>query len=376
MTAPLRDRFPILAEKTYLCSHSLGAVPASAREALIEYYDAWATLGIGAWDGPWWASVREFSAAIEGLLHAAPETVVPMQNVTRGMAAVASCLDYSGARNRIVMTALEFTTSYPFWRGQQALGAEVVVVPSDDGITVDTQRLIEAIDERTLLIPTSHVYFRSGAVQDLATVTRAAHAHGAWVLGDGYQAAGTLDVNLTALNVDFYVGGCHKWLCGGPGAGFLYVRPDLIPNLRPRMTGWFGLKDPFAYEPGTARPEPGAGISRFLGGTPNVPALYAAREGLKCVAEVGIAAIRARSRLLTWQVVEQALMRGFTVRTPLDPDVRSGMVCLDFDGAQAASERLVEAGIIVDWRPECGIRVSPHFYNEADEIDRFFEALS
>jgi kynureninase len=364
-----------LSQKTYLASHSLGAVPEATATALAEYYQQWATEGILAWDGPWWEAVRNFGASIEGILHAAEETVVPMQNVTRAMAAVASCFDFSGPRKRIVLTALEFTTSYPFWRSCERMGAEVVVVPSDDGVSVPTERVIAAIDERTLLAPLSHVYFRSGAVQDLGAICAAAHQKGAMVLGDGYQAVGTLPVDVTALDIDFYVGGCHKWLCGGAGAGYLYVRPDHIRSLRPRLTGWFGLQNPFEYEPGTALPEPADGILRFLGGTPNVPGLYAAREGLAMIAEAGVQPIRQVSRSLTAWIIEQCDAMGLTIRTPRDAAQRSGMVCLDFSGAEAVSEQLISEGIIVDWRPDCGIRLSPHFYNTVEDLREFFDAL-
>ncbi|MFT7622336.1 MAG: kynureninase [Myxococcota bacterium] len=367
MTGLRRDEFPILHTSTYLCSHSLGAVPASAAEALATYHHEWATLGIRAWDGPWWAAVGAFGDSVAAIIGGAPGSVVPMQNVTRGMAAVASCFDYRGERNRVVMTDREFTTSYPFWRGQEELGAQVVVVPPEE--------LLDAIDERTLLVPTSHVYFRSGEIADLAAVVKRAHEQGAYCLGDGYQAAGTVDFDVAAMDIDFYVGGSHKWLCGGPGAGFLYVKPGLAETLRPRLTGWFGLKNPFAYELGTDRPAPADGVMRFLGGTPNVPGLYAAREGIRIVSEVGLPAIRVAQRVLSERIVAGARERGFEVKTPLDPERRSGMVCLDFSGAEAATEVLVGRGIIVDYRPDCGLRVSPHFYNDVGDVEVFFEGL-
>jgi kynureninase len=373
--AKWRSHFPILETCTYLASHSLGAVPRATAESLAEYYELWATRGILAWDGPWWHSVSEFSGLIATILNAPHGAVVPMQNATRAMAAVASCLDYSGSRNRIVMTDLEFTTSYPFWRAQERLGAQVVIVKSTDGMTVDLNQFIEAIDDRTAIVPTSHVYFRSGAIQDLKAISIAAHKHGAYVLGDGYQTVGTVPVDVLDLDVDFYVGGSHKWLCGGPGAGYLYVRSDLHEQLRPRLTGWFGLQNPFAYEPGSAEPLPADGINRFLGGTPNVPALYAAREGLKIVADIGVNAIREVSQALTAGIIERADSRGLTIRTPRSPDVRSGMVCIDFAEAEQVAEALVHAKIVVDWRPGCGIRLSPHFYNVQSDLDQFFSAL-
>lgn len=371
----MRQHFPILERGTYLASHSLGAVPRATEEALREYYRLWAERGILAWDGPWWAAVEEFSNRIERLLKAAPGTVVPFPNATRGMAAVASALDFSGPRNKVVMTDLEFTTAYPFWRNQEHHGARIVVISSADGVSVPVERLIEALDQETLLLFTSHVYFRSGAVQDLAALARAAAGVGAYSMGDGYQAAGTIEVDLAALGVDFYVGGCHKWLCGGPGAGYLYCRPDRIQSLRPRLTGWFGLQEPFEYEPGHGVGKVHDGVYRFLDGTPNVPGLYAAREGLKLVEEVGLANIRSHSLRLTDWIVEQADRLGFTVRTPRDHAQRGGMICLDFPGSRQACDALVAAGVTVDWRPDCGLRVSPHFYNDESDLERFFELL-
>jgi len=306
----LREQFPILSRKTYLASHTLGAVPAATEQSMQRYYQVWAEQGIDAWDGPWWQSVTDFCETLEAIIGAAAGSVVPLQNATRGMAAVASCFTWESPRNRIVMTDLEFITSYPFWRGLESVGAELVLVESEDGgITVPTEKLIAAIDERTLLVPTSHVYFRSGAVQDLAAVTRAAHAVGALVLGDGYQAVGTVPVDVAALEIDFYVGGSHKWLCGGAGAGYLYVRPELIGQLRPRLTGWFGLANPFDYEPGTGGGTPHETAWRFLGGTPNVPALYSAIEGLKLVRQVGLAQISEISGRLTNRIIVARLGR-------------------------------------------------------------------
>lgn len=373
--AHLREHFPILARRTYLANHSMGAVPRAALDALSEYYDTWSTGGIHAWDGPWWERVEGFNAEIEGLLGAPPGTVVPLQNATRGMAAVASALEVTPERPRIVMTDLEFTTSYPFWRGLESAGAELVLVRSEDGITVPVERLVEALDERTLLVPTCHVYFRSGAVQDLATLTKAAHEVGALVLGDGYQAAGTVPFDVSALGVDFYVGGSHKWLCGGPGAGFLYVREDLVGDLRPRLTGWFGLKDPFAYAPDTGPGEPAPGARRFLAGTPNIPALYAARAGLEMITEVGVSAIKAWQDTLGRRVIEEATDRGFALGSPEEPSRRSGMVCLRRNDAEALTSRLEAEGISVDFRPDCGMRVAPHFYNDESDVDRLFEAI-
>ncbi len=376
-----RERFPILERKTYLASHSLGAVPRSTEESLRRYYREWAEEGILAWDEGWWKIIATFSDRIADTLHAPHGTTVPMENVTRGFAAIASAINWDGktatgkSRNKIVLTSLEFITSYPFWQGwAEMTGARIVQVESDDGITVPVEKILAAIDEETLIVPTSHVYFRSGAVQNLEAITKRAHAVGAYVLGDGYQAAGIVPLNLKTLGIDFYVGGSHKWLCGGPGAGFLYVREDLIPNLRPRFSGWFGIANPFEYDP-TTKFRPADGIMRFMAGTPSISALYAAIEGVSTVAELGVEKIRDHSMTLTRLLIEEADARKFRVKTPRDPHARSGMVCVDFSAAKGATEFLVREGVIVDYRPSCGIRVSPHFYNGRDDLERFWTTL-
>lgn len=371
----LREHFPLLASRTYLCSHSLGAVPTAARQALEQYWREWAELGIAAWDGPWWQTLLDWCADLEALLGAAPGTVAPFPNATAALAAVVSCFLPQGRRRRVVLTDLEFTTAYPFWRAHQELGFELTVVNSPDGVTVPLEHLVQALDETVLMVFTSHVYFRSGAAVDLAGLTRAAHQVGALVVGDGYQAVGTLPVDVTRLEVDFYLGGCHKWLCGGPGAGWLYVRPQLLPDLRPRLRGWFGLREPFRYSPGSEAGELHPGAWRLLGGTPNVPGLYASREGLRLVRRLGLPAIRAHSQELAEALIAGADARGLRVRTPRRAQERSGMICLDFPRSQEACEALAESGVMVDWRPDCGLRVSAHFYNSRSDVERFFAEL-
>lgn len=371
-----RKEFPIVSKKTYLASHSLGAVPRQTAQSLKTYYEEWAALGIEAWDGPWWQAVLDFGADLEAILHAPPGTVVPLPNATRAMAAVASSLDYRGRRNRILMTDLEFTTFYPFWQRQKALGAEIVVVRSGGGLGVPVRDLVAAIDDRTLLVATCHAYFRSAALQDLGALVKAAHERGAYVLGDGYQVVGTVPVDVAKLGIDFYVGGSHKWLCGGAGAGYLYVRKELQAQLEPRLTGWFGLAEPFAYTPGTSEGAMHSGVLRLLDGTPNVPGLYAAREGIRIVRKVGVEAIRKVSKQLTERLIRGAEAADLTLKSPRRFEERSGMVCLDFAGAQGAVEELGRQGIIVDWRPDCGVRVSPHFYNDEADVDRFLDALA
>lgn len=367
-----RDQFPILQHKNYLASHSLGAMPAATAGQLQHYADLWASQGILAWDGEWWEIVGEFGQRLERILNAPSQTIVPCLNVTLGFATIASCLRYTPQRNRVVFCDLEFTTTRPFWLGQQAYGAEIVVVASPDGISVPVEMLEEAIDERTALVVSSHAYFRSGALQDVQRLQRRARQMGALMVVDAYQSAGCVPLDLTAWDLDFLVAGCHKWLCGGPGGGFLYVRPQLIPQLEPGLVGWISLAEPFAYEKNHSL-HPGQ--LRFLNGTPNVLGLFAARQGLDWVEKLGLPAIRSHSQQLTDWLLEQLLERGLSVKTPADPERRNGMLCVDFEGAKACQALLQQQGIIVDYRPDCGIRISPHFYNQRSDLEAFLQAF-
>jgi kynureninase len=375
-----RERFPILADKSYLASHSLGAVMEATGEALQRYYLDWARLGIEAWDGPFWQSVTEFQKLLGGLLGWPADSVCPLQNATRAMAALASSFDYRGERRRILLSELEFTTSFPFWKAQEEIGAEVHIVPSPDGRSIPLDSFEAELDERTLLVVCSHAYFRSGNLcPDLQAFSSAVHRVGGRLLLDVYQTLGALPVDAAACGVDAVVGGCHKWLCGGPGAGFLALAPDYWPSLRPRLTGWFGLNDPFAYEKSLSRGLPHESALRFLAGTPNIPALYACRPALRLISEIGPEAIRLVSTSLTEHLRERLQERGFDVLSPADPAHRNGMLCVAPPRGRSGPEvvaALGVQGIMVDYRPDCGLRVSPHFYNTVDDLDRFVEALS
>jgi kynureninase len=290
------------------------------------------------------------------------------QNVSVCQALVLSCFDLSGPRNGIVYEDLNFPSVMYVYEAHRALGARIVTVPSDDGVTVPLERYLAAIDERTLLVPLSHVIFKSGYVQDVPAIVKRAHEVGAYVVADLYQSAGTVPVDVTAWDVDFATGGSVKWLCGGPGAGYLYVAPRLRERLRPRVTGWMAHAHPFAFETGAIDYAPDA--RRFLHGSPAIPALYAARAGQEIVNRIGVGAIRAKSRRQVQRLMDLAAERGLPTHTPADPERRGGMVILDVPHGAAVARELVRREIIVDHRPGAGIRYSPHFYTTDDEVER------
>jgi kynureninase len=376
----LREHFPILQSKTYLASHSMGAVPAQTAEALAQYFHDWASLGIEAWEGPFWQAVTDFQDSLGGLLGWPPGSVCPLQNATRAMAALASGFSYRGERRRILLGELEFTTAFPFWLAQQELGAEVVVIGSPDGRTLPLEAFQAELDERTLLVVCSHAFFRSGQLcPHPRELSAAVHAVGGRLLLDAYQTLGAVPLKAAEWGVDAVVGGCHKWLCGGPGAGYLAIAPDYWPELRPRLAGWFGLKAPFSYQRDLGRGDPAESALRFLGGTPNVPALYACRPALRLIAELGIDRIRQTSIAMTEMLRGLLEQRGLEVLSPGDPSRRNGMLCLSPPAGAGGEEVVAELsrqGILVDYRPDCGIRVSPHFYSNADDLERFVGALA
>jgi kynureninase len=362
-----RKEFPILDKTVYMISHSLGAMPRRTRENLLEYAEVWATRGIRAWEEGWWEMPVDIGDLIGRIIGAGPGEVVMHPNVSTCLAIVLSCLEWSGERNRVVSESLNFPSNFYNLYGLERLGAQVLTVASDDGIEVPLERLLAAIDERTRLVCVSHVIFRSSFVQDLAAITARAHAAGALVLADIYQSAGTVPVNVRELGVDFATGGSVKWLCGGPGAGYLYVRRDRWPELEPRFTGWMAHKRPFAFEPGPIDYADDA--FRFLNGTPNIPGLYAARAGYEIVAEVGVEHIRAKSVRQTQRLIELAEEAGFRVNCPKDASRRGGTVAIDVPDGLEVTRELTRREVLADYRPGAGIRVAPHFYTKDEELE-------
>jgi kynureninase len=354
-----RNRFPILAETTYLISHSLGPMPLEARARLDDYAEMWMKRGIRAWGEGWWETPMTVGDQIARLIGAPPDSTVMHQNVTVASAVVLSCFPFTGERRRIVYGEGEFPSVRYLHQAQAGRGVEVVVVPGEE-------ELVETIDERTQLVLLSHVLFKTGRIQDVRPVVARAHEVGAHVLLDAYQSVGAVPLDVAELGVDFATGGSVKWLCGGPGAGWLYVRPDLTERLEPTLVGWQAHADPFAFEP-TIRYATGA--ARFLTGTPNVPALYAATAGYDIVEEVGVARIRERSLQLTGYLIGLLDEAGLELVSPREPEQRGGTVVVRVPEAAVAHSELQRRGILCDFRPDVGIRLGPHFFTTEDELD-------
>ena len=369
-----RSEFPILDRCTYLVRHSLGAMPRAVYDAMKAYADLWATRGVRSWEERWWMLASEVGDEIGALMNAPNGSVSTHQNVTTCQQVVASCFDFSGKRNKIVYTDLNFPSVMYFWKAQQSNGARIHMVKTDDGIHVPTDRLLEAIDETTLLVPISHVMFRSSYINDAKAIIEKAHKVGALVVLDTFQSLGIVPVDVVDLGVDFACGGVLKWLCGGPGVAYLYVRPDLAKNLEPRFTGWFAHENSFAFEVGPTRYTDTA--YRFMNGTTHIPALEAARPGLKILTEVGVQRIREKSQHQTARLIALSDKYGWRVNTPRDPASRGGTVSIDMPNSQEVSRELLKREIVVDWRPKAGVRFGPHFYNSDEEIDLAMEAVT
>jgi kynureninase len=363
-----RAEFPILERTTYMISNSLGAMPRGVYNSAREYCDIWATRGLRAWEEKWWMMAQEVGDAIGVLMNAEPGSVSPHLNVTSCQAVIASCFDFSGKRNKIVYSDMNFPSIMYFWEGQRSRGARVDMVRTDDGVHVPTERLIDAIDEETLLVPISHVVFRSSYIKDVKAIVEKAHRVGALVVLDCFQSLGNVPVDVQALNVDFAVGGVLKWLCGGAGTSYLYVRPDLGKKLQPGFTGWFAHEHPFEFEIGQSKY--GESPFRFMQGTTNVPGFYTAMPGLKIIREAGVARIREKSTKMTSRLIELADQRGWRVNAPRNPEQRGGTVAIDMPNAKEVCAELLRRDVLVDYRPRAGVRFSPHFYNTMEEIDR------
>ena len=373
-----RDRFPILSKTKYLVSHSLGAMPEATRDALVEYADLWASRGVRAWGDRWWMMSIEVGDIIAPLIGAPPGSVVMLPNVTTAEAVVLSSFEYNAPRNRVVIVDGEFpSVRYIYDRLARRLGAEIVTVPHDaSGLGFDLDRLLAAIDERTQIVPIGHILFESSYMIDVEAIARRCREVGATLVLDVFQSAGIVPVDVTGWDVPIAVGGVLKWLCGGPGGSFLYVDPKLRPKLEPSFTGWMAHANPFAFEPPPMRFRDDA--LRFALGTPPVPALYAAREGPKVIAEAcggNMNTIREKSLRQTQRIIDLADARASELRTPREPDLRGGSVSVLMPHAKEVAYELNAEDIVCDFRPGAGVRFSPHFYSTDDEIEVAFATV-
>jgi kynureninase len=369
-----RAEFPILESCTYLISHSLGAMPRGTYDSLREYADVWASRGVRAWAEGWWEMPLTIGDEVAKIIGAPPGTVAMHQNVSVCQSLILSCFEPGARRNKIVYSDLEFpSVMYAYEAHARDARFRVERVASGDGMTIPLDKFLAAIDEETLLVPISHVLFKSAFLQDARAITERAHEVGALVVLDTYQSAGTVPFSVTDLGVDFCTGGSVKWLCGGPGAGYLYVHPRLHAELEPKITGWMAHAAPFAFELPPINYAPG--IARFLHGSPNVPGLYAAREGYRVINEIGVGRIREKSVGQTQKLIGLCEGAGFRVTSPRDPRQRGGTITVAVEHAAAVTKELVRREIVCDYRPGAGVRLSPHFYTKDEELEHAVAAM-
>jgi len=379
MLAPIdrkRYAFPTLASGIHLLSHSLGPVPRSARESMLAYCDAWENhTSEDAWATSWWELSQQVGDRIASILGGEPGSVQIQPNASIGLATVASCFDFKESkRNKVVTTALDFPSMEYIWDGQRGIGANIEVVPSSDGITVPLEKILEAIDETTALVAIAHTSYRSSYRVNARAIVEQAHKKGAMVLLDVYQSAGVVKLKAADWNVDFLIGGTIKWLCGGPACGYLYVRPDLQRDLRPRLTGWVAHATPFDFA--HAPMKYARSVRRFAQGTPSIPALYSAIPGLEIIESVGLPQIVSESQRRTARIIEFARERGWTLNTPVAQENRGGSVMIGVPDGPKMVERLAEKRVFVDCRPSAGLRMSPHFFNTDEEVEEALGILS
>jgi len=376
----IRKEFPLLERCVYLISNSLGAVPRQASDNLQKYYRLWAEEGVSAWGKKWWDISRQVGNEVASLIGARDDEITMLANATiaHWVALSTKFLSEDRKRNRIVMTDMDFPSEiYAVTEIASFMDWELKIVKSYDQIGIDVNDILKEMDDRTLFVATSHVYFKSGYVQEMPKVAAKARDIGALTLIDGYHAPGTLPVDVKKLDVDFYVGGCLKWLCGGPGNAFLYVRPEIASSLKPRLTGWFAHHSPFLF---TQKMEYTNDTYRYMAGTPSISSLYTVLPGLDIIKKIGIHQIRKKSLNQTSALIKEARQRGFPFFTPEEKELRGGAVSINLPHAFAVKQALEKRKIMVDFRKGLNeeldvIRVGPHFYTEDTEIEILFKEI-
>jgi len=376
----IRREFPILSRCVYLISNSLGAVPRKALEGLKKYYELWAEEGVAAWAKEWWQLGQRVGDEIASSIGAGKDQVTMMTNVTLCHWVVLSTKFLSGQRQRntILLTDHDFpSVIYAVSKISEFMGWKVKMIPSYGKPGIDVENILKHINEKTLFVATSHVYFKSAYIQDIPAIADKARRLGALTLIDGYHGPGVIPVNVKKLDADFYTGGCLKWLCGGPGNAFLYIKPELAAKITPQLTGWFAHKAPFLFSP---RMDYVQNPYKFHSGTPSIANLYTALAGLKIIKEVGISQIRKKSLRQTRLIIDKAKERGFKLNTPEDNHTRGGSVAVNLPHAFQVKQALEKRNIKIDFRKgnvlerDC-IRIGPHFYNRDEEIEKLFRAI-
>ena len=369
-----RGEFPILSRCNYLISNSLGAMPRKVYDSLKFYADTWGEHGVSAWSMGWFELPQTVGSKIAPLMGAAQGTVLVHQNASIASSILFGSIDFSDKkRDKVVITDMDFPSDIYVLRRWLPDNMRVHCVKSPDGITIDPDELLDAIDEKTRLVSVSHVLFRSAYIMPAKAIVDKAHRVGAQVVFNGYHSVGVIPVDVRALNVDYYIGGVLKWLCGGPGGVFMYVRPDLLPSLKPKVTGWFAHQAPFAFD--VENLELRADAFRLMNGTPGIASLHAIQPGVDIVAEIGVAAIRQKSIRQTSMIIDLADAAGYEVASPRDPAARAGTVTVNPPPAYNVSCEMLARGIKIDYRPQAGIRMAPHFYNTDEEIRQAMAAI-
>jgi kynureninase len=370
--ATLREEFPILDSSTYLVSHSMGAAPLGAKGALERYWNDWAADGPEAWER-WLPEIGEIADGIGAIIGAPRGSVFLGPNVSVMQAALASCLRFTADRNEVVYEALQFPSLTYVWTEWQRYGAQPRIVPSDDGRTIPAERIIGAITERTVIAVLSHAYYVSGAVADVRAIQAHCRKTGTLLCVDAYQTTGVFPYDVIEWDLDIVTGGSHKWLCGGPGCGWIYIKPELQATFEPAVTGWMAHARPFSFEPAPITLSPT--MYRWGTGTPTIPGYVVAKPGHDLIRRVGVAKIRDHNVRLTTLIADMAIERDLQVNTPLNPAQRTGWIAIDFPDSQRAYKELIERRVFIDYRPGCGLRVGAHFYTSDDDVASFFEEL-
>ena len=375
--ASYRDEFPIVAQRAYLISASLGPLPRRGRAAAEEHLDLWERLGPEElWFEHGMPKLQECRELFARLIGADADEIAIIPSVSSGLSSIATCLNLE-ARPKIVLTEMDFPTNHYVWRAQQRAGAKLDVVPSRDGITIGAADVVERIDEQTSVVNLNRVLFESSWIMDSETIVNAAHQAGALVVVDDFHGSGIVPIDVHALGVDLLVTGALKWLLGGQGIALLYCRRDLVERMEPRVVGWFGTKDPFDFDRSRLRLRDDA--RRFETGTYTLPQAWTAAAGLSLILEVGVDNIRARNRDLTERLIARLDDLGLEILSPRDSERRSGLVRTRMPGGREGAERILHElfarDVVVDSRAD-SLRISPHFFNNEDDIDRLIQELS